>query len=102
VRGLLEAGVRVYEYDRTLLHQKIMVIDGKWSHVGSTNFDARSLELNEEVSIGVIDEKVAAQLDAAFVTDLKFARELVLDGWSQRTLRHRAIDAMAYRIRSHL
>jgi cardiolipin synthase A/B len=102
VRGLLEAGVRVYEYDRTLLHQKIMVIDGKWSHVGSTNFDARSLELNEEVSIGVIDEKVAAQLEAAFVTDLKFARELMLDGWSQRTLRHRAIDAMAYRIRSHL
>ena len=102
VRGMLEAGVRVYEYDRTLLHQKTMIVDGIWSHVGSTNFDARSLELNEEVSIGVIDEKVARVLTAAFEADLKFAREITLGDWSRRGFWHRTMDALAYQIRGQL
>ena len=102
VRGMLECGVHVYEYDRTLIHQKIMIVDGTWAHVGSTNFDARSLELNEEVSIGVIDETVAAALEAAFEADRKHARELTLAGWSRRTRWHRAMDAIAYRIRDQL
>lgn len=99
---MLEAGVRVYEYDRTLLHQKVMIVDDIWSHVGSTNFDARSLELNEEVSIGVIDARIAAELKAAFQADLEHSRELTLRGWSRRTLAHRALDALAYRIRDQL
>jgi cardiolipin synthase A/B len=99
---MLKAGVRVYEYDRTLIHQKIMIVDGTGAHVGSTNFDARSLELNEEVSIGVIDETVAAALEAAFEADRKHARELTLAGWSRRTRWHRAMDAIAYRIRDQL
>ena len=57
---LLAAGVHVYEFDPTLLHQKIVVVDGIWSHVGSTNFDARSLALNEEVGVGLLDANVAA------------------------------------------
>ena len=102
VRGMLEAGVRVYEYDRTLLHQKTMIVDGIWSHVGSTNFDARSLELNEEVSIGVIDAKIATKLVAAFEADLEFSREITLADWGRRTLWHRTMDALAYRVRGQL
>ncbi len=51
-RELLEAGVELYEYTPTLLHAKVMVVDGLWSHVGSTNFDSRSFEINDEVSVG--------------------------------------------------
>ena len=58
--ALLEAGVRLYEFEPTLLHQKIVVVDEIWSHVGSTNFDARSLALNEEVGVGILDASVAA------------------------------------------
>ena len=57
--SLLEAGVRVYEFEPTLLHQKIVIVDRIWSHVGSTNFDARSLALNEEVGVGILDERTA-------------------------------------------
>ncbi len=102
VRGMLEAGVRVYEYDRSLLHQKTMIVDETWAHVGSTNFDARSLELSEELSIGVIDERIAAELKGAFVADLKHARELTLRQWSHRSAWHRAMDGAAYAIRDQL
>ena len=59
-RTLLEAGVRVYEFEPTLPHQKIVIVDRIWSHVGSTNFDARSLALNEEVGVGILDEQIAS------------------------------------------
>ena len=49
--------MRVYEFEPTLLHQKIVIVDGIWSHVGSTNFDSRSLALNEEVGVGMLDER---------------------------------------------
>jgi cardiolipin synthase A/B len=102
VRDLLEAGVRVYEYDRTLIHQKTMVVDGLWAHVGSTNFDARSLEINEEISISLIDEKVAKALEDAFAADLKHARELEIAEWSRRSYWHRAVDRVAYSIHAQL
>src|SRR5205823_2537419 len=50
---LLQRGVHVFEYKKTLLHQKVIVIDGVWSCIGSTNFDARSFQLNDEVSMAV-------------------------------------------------
>ena len=102
VRGLLEAGIRVYEYERTLIHQKTMVVDGLWAHVGSTNFDARSLEINEEASISMIDEAVSKALQDAFEADLQHARELELAKWERRSIWHRVVDRVAYSIHAHL
>ena len=57
--ALLRNGVRLWEYQPAFAHQKIVVVDGLWSHVGSTNFDHRSLQINREVSVGILDRRVA-------------------------------------------
>ncbi len=94
--NLLNKGVRIWEYKRTLLHQKVMIVDGVWSGVGSTNFDARSLELNDEITAGVLDPAVAAQLRAAFVSDLQFAEERKIEEWRNRGFWHKLKDGLAY------
>jgi cardiolipin synthase A/B len=99
---LLKRGVRIYEYKKTLLHQKVLVIDGVWSCVGSTNFDDRSFQLNDEVSIGLVDPLIASQLRAAFASDLRFARERKFDEWRDRPLWHKVKDGVAYLGRSQL
>jgi cardiolipin synthase len=99
---LLEAGVRIYEYDRTLIHQKVVVIDEAWAHVGSTNFDARSLALNEEIGVGVLDNAIALELKQAFEQDLKFCREWKLEDWRRRPTRDRLFDGFAYLLHDQL
>lgn len=99
---LLKRGVRVFEYKKTLLHQKVLVVDGVWSCVGSTNFDDRSFQLNDEVSIGVVDPAIAAQLRAAFADDLHHATERHFDEWQHRSLWHKLVDGVAYLGRSQL
>jgi cardiolipin synthase len=99
---LLKRGVKIYEYEKTLLHQKVIVVDGVWSCVGSTNFDDRSFQLNDEVSIGVIDPAIAAQLRAAFDADLRHTRERKFDEWKNRSLWHKTVDGVAYLGRSQL
>lgn len=101
-QDLLEAGVRLYEFEPTLLHQKIVVVDGIWSHIGSTNFDSRSLALNEEVGIGILDEAVAMQLKQAFNDDLKRSKEITLAKWRERTWQTRAFDWVAYQLHDQL
>jgi len=98
-RPLLEAGVNIYEFKPTLLHQKIVVVDGKWAHVGSTNFDARSLALNEEIGVGLLDKPVAAQLIAAFHEDLRRCDRIKLDEWRKRPWFYRVFDEFAYLLR---
>ena len=100
--ALLEAGVRLYEFEPTLLHQKIVVVDEVWSHVGSTNFDARSLALNEEVGVGILDARVAAELKAAFKRDLRHCRELKLEQWRRRPMFDRAYERFAYLLHEQL
>lgn len=99
---LLAAGVRLYEFEPTLIHQKIVIVDEIWSHIGSTNFDSRSLSLNEEVGIGIRDAAIAKQLKAAFEADLRRSRELSLDVWHRRPLRSRAFDWFAYQVHDQL
>jgi cardiolipin synthase len=79
-----------------------MVIDGIWSHIGSTNFDSRSLALNEEVGMGILDAKVAAELKNAFNEDLRHCKEIKLKSWKQRPLRSRAFDWLAYQLHDQL
>ncbi|HEX6998408.1 MAG TPA: phospholipase D-like domain-containing protein [Gammaproteobacteria bacterium] len=99
---LLAAGVRIYEFEPTLLHQKIVVVDGVWSHIGSTNFDARSLALNEEVGVGLLDRGVAAELEAAFARDLRRCHEVALETWRRRPLGDRLYERFAYLLHEQL
>jgi cardiolipin synthase A/B len=100
--SLLRAGVRLYEFEPTLLHQKIVIVDDVWSHVGSTNFDSRSLALNEEVGIGLLDKAVASQLKDAFAVDLQRSSELRLERWRKRPLLARAASWVAYQLHDQL
>jgi cardiolipin synthase A/B len=94
---MLHAGVKIYCFERTLIHQKIMIIDGLWSHVGSTNLDARSFDINEEAGVGIIDEQIAAELKAAFADDLKSCVEMKAEKWDRDyKLWHRAFDRACY------
>jgi cardiolipin synthase len=93
---LLACGVRIFEYDRCLLHQKVMTVDGIWSAIGSANFDDRSFETNDEITLGVHSAKLAARLEEIFARDCKDAVELELERWRSRGLLHRARDHALY------
>lgn len=93
---LLRCGVRLFEYPHTLLHQKVMTIDGRWSAIGSSNFDDRSFETNDELTLGVMDEAFAAQLDAIFQRYAARAEEIRLEEWSRRGAWHKARDNACY------
>jgi cardiolipin synthase len=101
-QSMLEAGVRLYEFEPTLLHQKVVVVDELWSHVGSTNFDARSLALNEEIGVGILDAQIARDLRAAFQKDLRSSHELTLEKWCRRSTFDRLFDRCAYSIHEQL
>lgn len=100
--ALLAGGVEIWEYERTLLHQKTMTIDGCWSMVGSSNFDDRSLEINDEVQLVVWDEALAAELEAAFERDAEHARRVELAAWKRRSIFHRLVDFSAYLVNEQL
>jgi cardiolipin synthase len=100
---LIDNGVRIFEYEKTLTHQKIMVIDGLWSHVGSTNFDDRSFDINEEAGVGIVDERVAAELCEAFERDLAHCVEVSRETWKRRcTPWHRLVDRACYLVSAQL
>jgi cardiolipin synthase A/B len=99
---MLENGVRIFEYKRTLIHQKIIIVDGKWSCVGSTNFDDRSFELNDEVSCGFTDPDIARQLREAFFDDMRFCEEVNFEKWRKRGIKHKVLDGAAYLVRREL
>ncbi|HYD91948.1 MAG TPA: phospholipase D-like domain-containing protein, partial [Flavobacterium sp.] len=81
---LLSAGVRVYEYQPSMLHSKHVVVDDLWSIVGSANIDIRSKELNEENVVGVLDSRFAGEIEKLFLEDLDKSREITLSAWQRR------------------
>ena len=99
---LLKGGVRIFDYQRTLLHQKVMTVDGRWAAIGSTNFDPRSFELNDEATIGIYDEAVARELEETFDRDLQHAEERHAETWDRRAFGHKMIDFGAYLLRDQL
>lgn len=72
------------------MHAKTMTVDGAWSIIGSANLDNRSLDLNDEVNIGVADSAFAAELTRTFEKDLRRCRQLTLDEWRRRPVLDRA------------
>lgn len=93
---LLKCGVRLFEYPNTLLHQKIMTIDGIWSAVGSSNFDDRSFDTNDEITLGILDATTASRLDAVFEKYAPLSKEIELERWSQRGAWHKLKDNAVY------
>jgi Phosphatidylserine/phosphatidylglycerophosphate/cardiolipin synthases and related enzymes len=83
---MLEGGVKIFEYQPTMIHTKSMVVDGLFSMLGSSNFDARSSEINEEVDVIAYDEKFGQQLEAVFEKDLRETREYTLQDFKNRSL----------------
>lgn len=99
---LLEAGVRIYEYQPTMMHAKVMVVDGVWISVGSTNFDNRSFRLNDEANLNICDSDLAADLERMFVEDLKRTRQMTLEGWRRRPLRDKVREGLAKVVRGQV
>jgi cardiolipin synthase len=81
---LLKHGAEMYEYQPTMYHCKVMVIDELWTSVGSTNFDSRSFRLNDEANLNVYDADFARRQAAIFNEDLKHSRRVTYEEWLDR------------------
>ncbi len=79
-RPLIEAGVRVFEWNGSMLHAKTAVIDGRWSRVGSTNLNVTSWFTNWEIDVAIEDADFAARMEAMYLEDLAHATEVVATG----------------------
>ena len=92
---LLRRGIRIFEYQPTMMHAKTMVVDGIWSTVGSSNFDERSFRLNDEVNVNVYDEGIAEQMTLMFFDDLAKSEEITMGKWFRRPLFSRIKESLA-------
>ncbi len=99
---LLRAGVRVFEWDESVLHAKSAVVDSAWSTTGTFNFDYLSLRVNLEVNISVLDARFASALEASFLQDFEQCREVLLADFRYRPLGQRLLELIAYRLRKFL
>jgi cardiolipin synthase len=93
--ALLDAGVRIYEWQPTALHAKTFVVDGEWSAIGSMNFDNRSMALNDESTLMVLDPGVGAQMIRLFFDDLQHATEITGAGFRRRPWHERVAERAA-------
>jgi cardiolipin synthase len=99
---LLEGGVKIFEYEPTMIHEKSMVIDGLFSMFGSSNLDARSSEINEELDVVVYDEGFARKMENIFEKDLAQSREYTLGEFKKRSVWERVTEWLAVPFRSQL
>lgn len=91
---LLEAGVRLFLYQSSMVHAKTATIDGRWTTIGSANIDRLSLIGNFEVNLEIHDEGLAAIMEDVFHTDLRATRELTLEEWEQRGMLSRGVERL--------
>ncbi len=81
---LLEAGAEIYEYQPTMFHCKMMIVDGMMTSVGSTNFDTRSFRLNDEANLNIYDAAFAGRMTGVFEDDLARSRRITWEEWRAR------------------
>jgi cardiolipin synthase len=96
---LLEHGVRVWHYQPTMLHAKIMTVDGLVANVGSANFNARSTELDEEINLVALDSDLVRLLDRQFDADLERSEEIQPGRWEDRSIGRRVLEGITRPIR---
>ena len=99
---LLNAGVQISEYQPTMYHVKMMIVDELWVTVGSTNFDARSFAINDEANLDVYDAAFARRQTTVFEQDLQQSRRITLADWQERPWHDKALDFAASLIGSQL
>jgi cardiolipin synthase len=99
---LLEHGVKIFDYEPAMIHEKTMVVDGMFAMLGSSNFDARSSEINEELDVTVYDEGFGRQMEAVFEKDLALSKEYTYEKFQQRSLWERATEWLLLPFRSQL
>jgi len=81
---LLGAGIRIYEFEPTMIHSKTMIADGMWGTIGSMNFDNRSMAFNNESNLVFLDAQLGNEMNATFMADLAHAKEIKLDEFRRR------------------
>ena len=99
---LLRAGATIYEYTRSGIHQKVLIVDREWCTIGSTNFDPRSFRINDEISVAIHDAGVAEQLAQAFELDIRGAELWTLERWNGRSFAHRFRDRASVLVKRQL
>jgi cardiolipin synthase len=93
---LLKAGVRIFEYQPTMMHNKIMVVDELYATIGSINFDSRSMNANAEESLAFYDRDFARTMEAMFEEDKKRCEEITYDAWKHRGADKRAAELFSW------
>jgi cardiolipin synthase len=99
---LLQAGAQIHEYQPTMYHCKVMIVDQLLVSVGSTNFDNRSFRLNDEANLNVYDETFAARQTRVFEDDLKRSRQITYEEWANRPLKEKFMERLALLLESQL
>jgi len=96
---LLEHGIRIWQFQPTMLHAKIMTVDGLVANVGSANFNARSTELDEEVNLVALDPTLVRLLDGQFEEDVERSEEIAAGRWDDRSVGRRALEGLTKPLR---
>lgn len=98
---LLNAGIEIAEYNSRMMHAKVLLVDGRWSLLGSTNIDNRSFGLNDEVNLLVFSEALASQLRAAYEDDLNQSTTIDLQTWLKRPWSERILATLGRVLERH-
>lgn len=99
---LLLADVEIYEYEPTMFHNKMLIVDGELVSVGSTNFDLRSFRLNDEASLNIYDRDFAQRMTAVFENDLKPTKRYTYQTWKKRPLKEKLFETFILPLKSQL
>jgi len=99
---LLLGGIEIFEYQPTMMHNKLLIVDGEMTSVGSTNFDVRSFQLNDEASLNIYDAGFAARMTEVFEDDLKPTKQYSYQMWKDRPLKDKLAEKFILPLKSQL
>jgi cardiolipin synthase len=99
---LLAAGVEIFEYTPTMMHNKMLILDGELISVGSTNFDMRSFDLNDEASLNIYSRDFGQRMTAVMDADLQRAKPYSLAMWQRRPWRQKLGELLVWPLESQL
>lgn len=99
---LLQAGAEIHEYQPTMYHCKVMIVDGLLVSVGSTNFDNRSFRLNDEANLNIFDRQFAARQTQIFEDDLRRSRRVTYEAWKSRPWQEKVKEVLASTLQGQL
>ncbi len=99
---LLESGIRLYEWQSSVLHSKTAIVDGRWCTVGTYNLDYRSWRFNLEVVVAIEDRALCEAMERRFLDDITQTKEVQLDAWQRRPVHARALERFFYWFRKML